>query len=112
VTYSLHGACGPAYQALLHREAESRNRSTVLSMASMLSFAAFSLAAPVLGWAADLLSTQAAMVLAGAFSTLGAACFLPALRRERRLAAAGPAGPAAGADAGSTTGTPVTPTTA
>jgi MFS family permease len=89
VTYGLHGACGPAYQALLHREAESRNRSTVLSMASMLSFAAFSLAAPVLGWAADLLSVQAAMVLAGAFSTLGAACFLPALRRERRLAAAG-----------------------
>ncbi|WP_275002122.1 MFS transporter [Promicromonospora iranensis] len=112
VTYSLHGACGPAYQALLHREAESRNRSTVLSMASMLSFAAFSLAAPALGWAADLLSTQAAMVLAGAFSTLGAACFLPALRRERRLAMAGPAGPAPGADVGSATGTPVTPTAA
>ncbi|MFC8800861.1 MFS transporter [Promicromonospora sp. NPDC057138] len=88
VTYGLHGSCGPAYQALLHREAESRNRSTVLSMASMLGFAAFSLAAPALGWAADLLSTQAAMVIAGAFSTLGAACFLPALRRERLLARA------------------------
>lgn len=93
VTYGLHGACGPAYQALLHREAESRNRSTVLSMASMLSFAAFSLATPALGWAADVLSTQAAMVIAGAFSTVGAACFLPALRRERRLAAAAAAGP-------------------
>ncbi|WP_274992067.1 MFS transporter [Promicromonospora iranensis] len=116
VTYSLHGACGPAYQALLHREAESRNRSTVLSMASMLSFAAFSLAAPALGWAADLLSTQAAMVLAGAFSTLGAACFLPALRRERRLAAGGPRGPgpgpAAGPDADPAAATPVTPTAA
>ncbi|MFD2027083.1 MFS transporter [Promicromonospora aerolata] len=87
VTYGLHGACGPAYQALLHREAESRNRSTVLSMASMVAFAAFSLAGPALGWAADLLSTSAAMVLAGAFSTLGAACFLPAVRRERMLAA-------------------------
>lgn len=86
VTYGLHGACGPAYQALLHREAESRNRSTVLSMASMLSFAAYSLAAPALGWTADVLSTQAAMVIAGVFSTLGAACFLPALRRERMLA--------------------------
>jgi MFS family permease len=86
VTYGLHGACGPAYQALLHREAEARNRSTVLSMASMLSFAAYSLAAPALGGAADLLSTQAAMVLGGVFSTLGAACFLPALRRERTLA--------------------------
>ncbi|MFI9485156.1 MFS transporter [Promicromonospora sp. NPDC052451] len=88
VTYGLHGACGPAYQALLHREAESRNRSTVLSMASMLAFAAFSVAGPTLGWVADLLSTQAAMVLAGALSTLGALCFLPALRQERRRAAA------------------------
>lgn len=95
VTYGLHGACGPAYQALLHREAESRNRSTVLSMASMLAFAAFALAGPTLGWVADLLSTQAAMVLAGALSTLGAACFLPALRQERRRAAAIGAEPAA-----------------
>ncbi|WP_129782779.1 MFS transporter [Promicromonospora panici] len=86
VTYGLHGANGPAYQALLHREAESRNRSTVLSMASMLSFAAFSLAAPVLGWTAGVLSTPMAMVIGGAFSTLGAVCFLPALRRERALA--------------------------
>lgn len=97
VTYGLHGACGPAYQALLHREAEARNRSTVLSMASMLSFAAYSLAAPALGWAADLLSTQAAMVIAGAFSTLGAACFLPALRRERLLARAATKPPPAAA---------------
>jgi MFS family permease len=87
VTYGLHGACGPAYQALLHREAESRNRTTVLSMASMVAFASFSVAGPVLGWTADLLSTSTAMVLAGAFSTLGAACFVPALRRERMLAA-------------------------
>ena len=95
VTYGLHGANGPAYQALLHREAESRNRSTVLSMASMLSFAAYSLAAPALGWTAGVLSTPAAMVIGGAFSTLGAVCFLPALRRERTLARAAAAAPAA-----------------
>jgi hypothetical protein len=88
VTYGLHGANGPAYQALLHREAESRNRSTVLSMASMVSFAAYSLGAPALGWAAGVLSIQAAMVIGGVFSTLGAVCFLPALRRERTLAVA------------------------
>jgi MFS family permease len=90
VTYGLHGANGPAYQALLHREAESRNRSTVLSMASMLSFAAYSLGAPALGWAAEVLSVQTAMVIGGVFSTLGAVCFLPALRRERTLATAAP----------------------
>ncbi|WP_369370575.1 MFS transporter [Promicromonospora sp. Populi] len=88
VTYGLHGASGPAYQTLLHREAEARNRSTVLSMASMLSFLAYSLGAPALGWAAGALSTPTAMVLGGVFSTLGALCFLPALRRERMLAAA------------------------
>ena len=85
VTYGLHGACGPAYQALLHREAESRNRTTVLSMASMVGFAAYSLGAPALGWAAGLLSIPAAMVIGGVFSTVGALCFLPALRRERQL---------------------------
>ncbi|MFD6446331.1 MFS transporter [Promicromonospora sp. NPDC060204] len=90
VTYGLHGACGPAYQALLHREAESRNRTTVLSMASMLSFAAYSLGAPALGWTAGLLSTQAAMIIGGVFSTLGALCFLPALRRERMLSGRAP----------------------
>jgi MFS family permease len=95
VTYGLHGANGPAYQALLHREAESRNRSTVLSMASMLSFAAYSLAAPALGWTAGVLSTPAAMVIGGVFSTLGAVCFLPALRRERLLARAAAVEPAA-----------------
>src|SRR5690606_3016816 len=54
VTYCLHGACGPAYQTLLHREASARNRATVLSLASMLAFAAFSVASPVLGVLADL----------------------------------------------------------
>jgi MFS family permease len=98
VTYGLHGACGPAYQALLHREAESRNRTTVLSMASMVSFAAYSLGAPALGWTAGLLSTQAAMIIGGVFSTLGALCFLPALRRERLLSGrtARPSGTLAG----------------
>ncbi|MFI2361713.1 MFS transporter [Promicromonospora sp. NPDC019610] len=90
VTYGLHGACGPAYQALLHREAESRNRTTVLSMASMVGFAAYSLGAPALGWTAGLLSTQAAMIIGGVFSTLGALCFLPALRRERMLSGRAP----------------------
>ena len=77
VTYGLHGASGPAYQTLLHREAESWNRSTVLSMASMLAFAAFALGAPALGWAAGALSTPAAMVIGGVFSTLGAAASSP-----------------------------------
>jgi MFS family permease len=106
VTYGLHGANGPAYQALLHREAESRNRSTVLSMASMVSFAAYSLGAPALGWAAGVLSVQAAMVIGGVFSTLGAVCFLPALRRERAIAARLPISSADGSTHGGPHGEP------
>ena len=37
------------HDTLLHREAEARNRATVLSMNSMVAFAAFSVAAPLLG---------------------------------------------------------------
>jgi MFS family permease len=89
VTYALHGAAGPLYNALLHREAESRNRSTVLSLASMVAFATYAVASPALGWTADLLSTPAAMVIGGAVSVLGVFCFVPALRRERALRRAG-----------------------
>ncbi|MGL5911221.1 MAG: MFS transporter, partial [Phycicoccus sp.] len=83
VTYGLHGAGGPLHASLLHREATSMNRATVLSMNSMLAFAAFSTAAPLLGLLAEGTSTQVAMVTAGAFSVLGAVFYLPARRAER-----------------------------
>ncbi|GAA1718360.1 hypothetical protein GCM10009809_12810 [Isoptericola hypogeus] len=89
VTYALHGAGGPTYQTLLHREATSRNRSTVLSMASMTGFAAFAVASPALGWVSDQASTAVAMVVAGGFSVLGVLCFIPALRHERALTRSG-----------------------
>jgi MFS family permease len=82
-TYGVHGTAGPMHAALLHREAEARNRATVLSMDSMVSFAAFSVAAPLLGAIATGVSTQVAMVAAGAFSVLGAVLYLPALKAER-----------------------------
>ncbi len=87
-TYALHGTGGPMHASLLHREAEARNRATVLSMNSMVAFAAFTVAAPVLGAVATGVGTQVAMVSAGAFSVLGAALYLPALRAERARAAA------------------------
>ncbi len=82
-TYGVHGTAGPMHAALLHREAEARNRATVLSMDSMVAFAAFSVAGPLLGAIATGVSTQVAMVSAGAFSVLGAVLYLPALRAER-----------------------------
>lgn len=91
VTYSLHGTAGPMHASLLHREAEARNRATVLSMNSMVAFAAFSVVAPLLGVLADAVNLQTAMVTAGAFSVLGALLYLPALRAERARVAAGAA---------------------
>jgi MFS family permease len=83
VTYTLHGAGGPVHGALLHREASARNRSTVLSMNSMVSFLGFSLTAALAGQLAAHTSTQVAMAVVGAFSILGALGYLPALRAER-----------------------------
>lgn len=81
-TYSMHGMNGPPHEALLHREAEAKNRSTVLSINSMMAFLAFAIAGPVLGLMADRVSLAAAMVTAGALSILGAVFYLPARRRE------------------------------
>ena len=83
VTYGLHGTAGPMHDSLLHRQAEARNRATVLSINSMVGFAAFSAVAPTLGFLAEGTSLQAAMVTAGAVSVLGAFFYLPALRAER-----------------------------
>ncbi len=82
-TYSMHGSGGPMHAALLHREATSRNRATVLSINSMVAFAVLTVAAPALGFLADATINQVAMVTAGAFSMMGAFFYLPALRAEK-----------------------------
>jgi len=84
-TYSMHGMNGPPHAALLHREATASNRSTVLSINSMMAFLAFGLAGPLLGALADRASIATAMVTAGAVSVLGA-FYLPARRSELRRA--------------------------
>jgi predicted MFS family arabinose efflux permease len=83
VTYTLHGAASPAYMGLLHREASSRNRATILSMASLAMQSGGAVAGPLLGLLAAHTSIATAMVVAGAVSTLGVVCFIPARRRER-----------------------------
>ena len=82
VTYLLHGSAGPAHSTLLHREAQARNRATVLSMNSMVASAAFAVGASVLGVLADATSTQTAMVCAGAVSIVGAVFYRAARRAE------------------------------
>ncbi len=86
-TYTLHGAAGPMHQTLLHRQARASNRTTVLSMNSMVAGASYSLGLLALGVLAERTSTALAMVVAGGFSILGAALYLPAIRAEREVAA-------------------------
>jgi MFS family permease len=89
VTYTLHGACGAPHMALLHREASSANRATVLSLNSLVAFASAAALSPALGHLAGATTTQTAMIAGGAFSVLGALCYLPAYRKERTPAAVG-----------------------
>lgn len=97
LAYTLHGSAGPMHNTLLHRRAGPGNRTTVLSMNSMVAGGAYSLAMLALGPFAEATSTATAIVLCGAVSVLGAALYLPALRSERarvRPARAGAPAPA------------------
>ena len=87
VTYTLHGSGGPVHSTLLHRQAEPRNRTTVLSMNSMIAGGAYSVGLLVLGPLAEHTSTATGIIVAGGFSILGAALYLPAIRQERTSAA-------------------------
>ncbi len=83
LTYTVHGAAGPMHSTLLHREAGAGTRTTVLSMNSMVSGGAYTLGLLALGPLAEHAGTPTAIVLAGAFSVLGAALYVPAVRHER-----------------------------
>lgn len=88
LTYTLHGSAGPMHTTLLHRQAAPRNRTTVLSMNSMIAGGAYSLGLLALGPMAESTSTATAIVVAGAFSILGAALYLPARNQEHQISSA------------------------
>jgi MFS family permease len=96
--YGLFGGGGPLHASLVHREAEAANRSTVLSLGSMVSFAVFAAAAPLAGLLADATSLSISVVVLGAVSGAGVLLYLPALRAERDRATAKAAHRTAGAD--------------
>jgi predicted MFS family arabinose efflux permease len=100
--YTLHGTAGPMHNAVLHRQAGSANRATVLSINSMVAGGSASLGLLVLGPLAEHTSTATAIVVAGAFSIVGAALYLPARRQERLAAAERCANSRADAYSGST----------
>lgn len=83
-TYTTHGINGPPHSALLHRVASASNRSTVLSMNSMMAFLAFAIASPLAGWLAEQTSLAVAAVTVGVISVFGVLGYLPARRAEVR----------------------------
>lgn len=93
LVYTGHGLQGPAYHALLHREATPGTRATVLSMASMCAFGSISLAMPLAGLLAERTSTPVAMAVGGAIGLGGVWCLLPALRAERDRGSRGSSSP-------------------
>ena len=81
--YVTHGASNPMHMTLLHRQVEGPNRTTVLSMNSMISQPAGAVGAIVLGALADGTSIATAMVVGGIACAIAAPLYLPAFRAER-----------------------------
>jgi len=75
-TYAVHSASGVLYETLLHEQVDSRNRATILSLASMAMHPAGSLGAVALGAIAAGYTSGAALVLAGIVLALAAPLFL------------------------------------
>ena len=96
-TYVAHGASNPMHTTLLHREVEGPNRTTVLSMNSMVAQPAGAIGTIVLSALADGASVPAAMVVGGIVCAMAAPLYLPALRAERARAARRGTTPAAAA---------------
>jgi MFS family permease len=82
--YVTHGASNPMHATLLHRQVDSRHRTTVLSMNSMLSQPAGAIGAIVLTAIAAGTSLSTAMIVAGVACALAAPLYLPARRAELR----------------------------
>ena len=80
--YVTHGASNPMHATLLHRQVDSRHRTTVLSMNSMLSQPAGAIGAIVLTAIAAGTSLSTAMIVAGVACALAAPLYLPARRAE------------------------------
>lgn len=82
-TYAVHSAAGAIYETLLHEQAGSNNRATVLSLASMTMHPAGSLGAVTLGAIATGASTGLAIVVGGLVLALAAPLFMVRDRQGR-----------------------------
>jgi len=84
VTMGAHGGANPLYKTLVNAEASARNRTTVMSAASMAAFPGFAVGGIVLGVIADAASLSLALIVGAAGLACTVPLYLPALRRGRR----------------------------
>jgi MFS family permease len=87
-TYLVHGASNPVHMTLLHREVDGPNRSTVVSMNSMVAQPAGSLGMIVLTSIATGTSVSTAIVVGAVVLAAAAPLYLPSVlaRRRQRVA--------------------------
>jgi MFS family permease len=90
--YVTHGASNPMHMTLLHRQVEGPNRTTVLSMNSMVSQPAGAIGAIVLTSIAEGSSLTIALIVGGIVCAVAAPLYIPAWRAERRRVATGEPG--------------------
>lgn len=81
--YLSHGAASPMHNTLLHRQADTGTRASVLSANAMISGGVYSAGLLALTVLAEHTGTGVAFAVAGGFSVFGALCYLPAWRAER-----------------------------
>ncbi|MGR6318610.1 MFS transporter [Micromonospora soli] len=84
--YTVHGASNPLHMGLLHRQVDGPNRTSVLSLNSMMGMPAGALGGVVLTALADRTSVSLAMLVGGVVLALGAPLYLPAWRASRAAA--------------------------
>lgn len=82
--YLVHGAANPVHATLLHREVDGPQRTTVMSMNSMVAQPAGALGAILLTALATGTSVSVAIVVGAVVLAVAAPLYLPAARAERR----------------------------
>ncbi|MGI8517393.1 MAG: MFS transporter [Acidimicrobiia bacterium] len=81
--YAIHGASNPLHMALLHHEVTTDNRSTIISLNSMVGQPSGAIGTVVLTALADATSVTTALFVGGVVLAVAAPLYLPAWRRER-----------------------------
>lgn len=83
--YVIHGAANPVHLALLHEQAESSNRATVLSLNSMAGMASAAVGGIVLGLIADRAGVPAGMYTGAVILAAAGPLYLLARRSQHRV---------------------------